>query len=214
VIVRATFAILACACGGPQKSSVIATNAPSEYPGVLHDPSTLAQNFMVSQSLTIHTVRDGKPVDAELDAVLQKQGDTLLIIGFGPMHVKAFTLTQRGDKIEFAQFMGPQLPFSPRNIVVDVHRVYFKRLPAPADPKYTGVLRGTLDGEQVVETWQDGQLRASVFTRPTDPKLKGAIRVELGAGCTPSHCEPESAKLANEWFAYTLSITNEDYERL
>jgi hypothetical protein len=47
-----------------------------------------------------------------------------------------------------------------------------------------------------------------------DPKLKGAIRVELGAGCTPSHCEPESAKLANEWFGYTLSITNEEYERL
>ena len=201
-------------CGHPTTRSVIPTNAPSEYPGVLHDPKTLTQNFMVGQSLTIHTMRDGKPVDAELDAVLQKQGDTLLIVGFGPMHVKAFTLTQRGDQIEFVQFMGPQLPFSPRNIVVDVHRVYFKRLPAPSDPKYSGVQRGTLDGEQVEETWQDGQLRGSIFTRPTETALKGAIRVERGPGCAPSFCEPESATLANEWFGYTLSISNEDYERL
>ena len=205
-------------CGHGTKRTVIQTNAPSEYPGVLHDPKTLTQNFMVSQSLNIHTMRDGKPVDAELDAVLQKDGDTLLIIGFGPMHVKAFTLTQRGDQIEFVQFMGPQLPFSPRNIIVDVHRVYFKRLPPPSDPKYSGVQRGTLDDEQVEETWQDGQLRGSIFTRPTATAsggaLKGAIRVERGPGCAPSHCEPESATLANEWFGYTLSISNEDYERL
>jgi hypothetical protein len=205
---------LAAGCGQPSRHSVIHTNAPAEYPGLLHDPKTLPHDFMVSQTLTIRTMRDGKPVDAELDAVLQKQGDTLLIIGFGPMHVKAFTLTQRGDRIEFAQFMGPQLPFSPRNIVVDVHRVYFKRLPAPSDPTYSGTQRGVLDGEDVEETWQNGQLRTSIFTRPTNAKLRGAIRVERGPGCAPELCEPESATLANEWFGYTLSISNEDYERL
>jgi hypothetical protein len=212
-------AILACVaavtvsgCGQPTRRSVIQTSAPSEYPGVLHDPKTLAQDFMVRQTLTIHTQRDGKPVEAELDAVLQKQGDTLLIVGFGPMNAKAFTLTQRGDRIEFAQFMGPELPFSPRNIVVDVHRVYFKRLPAPA-AGYSGVIRGELDGEHVEETWESGQLRASVFTRPGST-LKGAVRIELAAGCDSTRCEPESAKLVNEWFGYTLAIANEGYERL
>lgn len=212
--VSALVAVIALAgCGQPTRRSVTSASAPAEYPGVLHDPRTLQHDFMVRQSLTIRTKRDGKPVEAELDAVLQKQGDTLAIVGFGPMNAKAFTLTQRGDLIEFAQFMGPELPFSPRNIIVDVHRVYFMRLPAPAEQNYSGVIRGVLDGEHVEETWQDGQLRASVFTRPGS-KLRGAIRVERGTGCDPKRCEPESATLNNEWFAYTLTIVNEGYEQL
>ena len=216
---RAALACLVVAaalgCGGPPRThTVINTNSPAEYPGVLHDPKTLRQDFMVRQTLTIKTRHEGKPVEGELDVILQKQGDTLLIVGFGPMNAKAFTLTQKGDRIEFAQFMGPPLPFSPRNIVVDVHRVYFKRLPAPTEPTYSGVQRGELDGEHVEETWKDGQLRATVFTRPDDPKLKGAVRIEMSEGCTPARCEPESAKLLNEWFDYTLGIANEGYEAL
>ncbi len=200
------------ACGHPPRTSTIRTEAPSEYPGVLRDPSTFPHDFMVRQTLKIHTQHDGKPFDAELDAVVQKQGGTLLIIGLGPMDMKGFTLTQKGDQIEFVQFAGPQLPFSPRNIVVDVHRVFFKRLPAP-EPRYSGVVRGELDGEHVEELWKDGQLRASTFTRPGSA-LKGAIRVQLGEGCTPAACEPVSAMLRNEWFGYTLTITNESYEAL
>lgn len=210
--VLGALAVLA-GCTHPVRSTVISTTDPADYPCVLHDPRTLPYDFMVRQSLTITARRDGKPVTGQLDAVVQKQGDTLLIVGFGPMNVKAFTLTHRGDRIELAQFMGPELPFSPRNVVVDVHRVFFKRLPAPAQAGYSGVVRGELDGELVEETWQGGQLRARVFTRPGSA-LHGAIRIELGPGCDPVHCEPESATLHNEWFDYTLTIVNEGYERL
>lgn len=200
-------------CSHPARSTVVSTTEPSEYPCVLHDPRTLAHDFMVRQRLAIHARHDGQPVDGALDAVVQKQGDTLLVVGFGPMNVKAFTLTHRGDRIEFVQFLGPALPFSPRNIVVDVHRVYFKQLPPPRDPAYSGVMRGELDGETVEETWRDGQLRARVFTRPGGA-LHGAVRVELGPGCTAARCEPASATLRNEWFDYALTITSEAYEAL
>jgi hypothetical protein len=208
-------AALLAACGGtPKRHFEIPTSAPAEYPGVLRDPKTIAANFFVRQTLTVHTKKDGKPVEAELEAVLQKQGDTLQVVGFGPMDVKAFTLVHKGDRIVFDQFVGPELPFSPRNIVVDIHRVFFMRLPAPTDPKFTGVTKGELDGEHVEETWKDGHLRASVFTRPGDPKLVGAIRVQMSDGCDPQHCEPETAMLRNEWFGYTLSIANQAFERL
>jgi hypothetical protein len=200
-------------CGQPVRRAVISTTAPAEYPGVLHDPATLPGDFMVRQGITINAEHDGKPVEQEFDAVLQKQGDTLLIVGFGPMNVKAFTLTQKGGTIEFAQFMGPELPFSPRNIVVDVHRVFFKRLPPPTEAGYSGVNRGELDGEVVEETWREGELREIVFTRPGST-LEGAIRVELAAGCAPTRCEPESATLRNEWFRYTLAIANDSFEVL
>ncbi|HEV7556832.1 MAG TPA: DUF3261 domain-containing protein, partial [Kofleriaceae bacterium] len=140
-------------------------------------------------------------------------GDTLLVLGLGPMNVKAFTLTEKADKITFDQFAGPPLPFSPRNIIVDVHRVFFMRLPAPTDPQHTGVDSGELDGEHVEETWQAGQLRAIVFTRPDSP-FHGAVRIQLGDGCTTRRCEPVSATLRNEWFGYTLIITNDTFEPL
>jgi hypothetical protein len=200
-------------CGGPARHVVLSASAPSDYPCVLHDPATLPHDFVVRQSLTVHTRRDGKPVDGQFDAILQKQGDTLLIVGFGPMNVKAFTLEQRGDRIEFTQWFGPELPFSPRNVVVDVHRVFFHHLPPPAEPGYSGAARGELDGETVEETWQGGELRRAVFTRPGSA-LRGAVSVELGPGCTPAACEPASATLRNEWFGYTLEIASEGYERL
>jgi hypothetical protein len=201
-------------CGAPSRHVVLSASAPAEYPFVLHDPATLHGDFLVRQHLTVHARRDGQPSSGQFDAIVQKQGDTLLIVGLGPMNVKAFTLEQRGDRIEFTQFFGPELPFSPRNIVVDVHRVFFQHLPPTgASGPRSGIARGELDGETVEETWQDGELRRAVFTRPGSA-LRGAVTVELGPGCTPAACEPASATVRNDWFDYTLEIVNEGYERL
>ena len=74
---------LLAACGStPKRHSSILTSDPAEYPGALRDPADIHANFFVRQTLTVHTTKDGKPVDAELDAVLQKQGDTLSVVGF------------------------------------------------------------------------------------------------------------------------------------
>lgn len=213
---RLALAALVIGCGGgTPRHAEIPIAAPAPYPGVLKPPAELHPDFSVRQTLVIHAKDgEGKPVNAELDAVLQKQGDTLLVLGFGPMNTKAFTLTQKADKITFDQYLGPQLPFSPRNIVVDIHRVYFMRLPPPSDPAFTGPLEGELNGEHVVETWKAGSLRSLVFTRPAEPALKGAIRVQLGDGCTVASCEPKTASLRNEWFGYSLAIDSDDYEKL
>ncbi len=215
--VLVALAIAAAGCGQPVRRTLMLTSDPAEYPGVIHDPRTLGRDFVVRQTITIHAKKpDGTPVEGEFDAVLQKQGDTLLIVGFGPMNVKAFTVKHQGNQIEFVQFMGPPLPFSPRNMIVDVHRVFFKHLPVPADAgaSFSGTRTGELDGEHVEETWQAGQLRATVFTRPDNALLHGAVRIELGPGCTAAECEPDSATLHNEWFGYTLGIENEGYETL
>jgi len=209
--VVAAFALAACG-HAPPRHVVIASDAPAAYPGVLHPPRTLAApDFMVRQSLTIHTTRDGKPVDAELDAVLQKRGPELLVLGLGPMDAKAFTLTQRESTIEFEQFMGPPMAFSPRDMILDIHRVFFKRLPGAAAD---GTRNGELDGEHVEETWQDGELRHIVYTRPADKKLKGSVKIDLGPGCKPARCEPATATVHNEWFSYTVEIANDPFEWL
>ncbi|MEZ4359280.1 MAG: DUF3261 domain-containing protein [Kofleriaceae bacterium] len=213
VALALVFAIALPACGaaGPRRATVRTTD-PSSYPCVLHAPGTLSPDFSVHQSLILRARRDGRPVEGELDAVVQKQGDTLLIVGLGPMNVRYFTLRHQGELIEFAQDAGPSLPVSPRDIVADVHRVFFKRLPAPA-PDYTGVLEGVLDDEAVSETWQGGALRVREFTRPGSA-FRGAVRVEFGAGCTAAACQPETVHLRNDWFDYTLELSNDSYEVL
>lgn len=204
---------IATSCGGSHPPVVMSTHDPAEYPYVLLDPKTITHDFAVRQNLKIHAVVKGEAHDGEFDAVLQKQADSLVIVGFGPMNVKAFTLKQTADQIKFEQYMGPKLPFSPRNVVVDVQRVFFKHLPPPAgsDPKFSGEVKGELDGETVDETWKDGELRAVASVRQG---MKGTIRIDLGPGCTATRCEPENATLRNEWFDYTLAITNEDYQQL
>lgn len=206
-------ALVALGCGHAAQRHRFRTDAPSDYPCVLRDPSEWSGDFMVRQSMTIRARRGTETIEGQLDAVVQKQGDTLLVVGIGPMNAKAFTLTQRAGHIEFAQFFGPALPFSPRNIIVDVHRLFFKRLPAPTAPGYSGPVRGQLDGEWVEESWQGGELRARVFTRPDGP-LRGAVRIDFGPGCRASRCEPETATLRNEWFGYTLAIVNDAFEAL
>lgn len=198
------------ACGGASRHYTISTSAAAEYPCVLHPPASLPGSWLVRQRLTITAQREGRPVTGELEAVLQKEGEALTIVGLGPLSVRAFTLVHRGERIEVEQHLGGELPFSPRNVVVDVHRVYWKRLPGapPAD----GVRRGELDGEQLEETWRGGELVALSFTRPG--AFRGAVRVELGPGCSALACEPTTATLHNEWFHYTLEIENDAYERL
>jgi hypothetical protein len=213
----AALAALVAGCASapaPPRSQVLSIDAaPGDYPCVLRDPREWPVDFIVQQTIEIRAVRDGRPVEGQLDAVVQKKGDTLLIIGLGPMNARAFTLTQRGRRIEFEQFAGPRLPFSPRNILVDVHRVFFKALPRPEGAADTGVVRGVLDGERVEERWERGELRARSFARPGSD-LHGAVRVEYGPGCRAGRCEPASVTVHNEWFGYTLAITNREYEAL
>lgn len=200
LLVAALLAVVGAACGGGlPRHRVLDAGDDEGYPCVLHDPAALTPDFMVRQHLRI----DARGKHGELDAVLQKQGASLTIVGLGPMDERAFTLTQTGRRIEFTQRLGPELPFSPRVILVDVHRVYFKALPAPP--------AGEMDGEHVEERWEADELRARAFTRPG---FRGAVRIDYGPGCRRDRCLPERVTLRNEWFGYTLAITSQGYEAL
>lgn len=195
--------LLTVACG-----SVPKTQMDAEYPGTLEVPEHLTPDFMVEQHIEAKRGEKG----GAFDAVVQKQGDELIIVGLGPMKTRAFVLRQRGNRVTFEQHFGPKLPFPPRNIVVDVHRVFFKRL--PLDPDHAdGTYSQTLDGETVVEVWKNEMLRERRFLRPHDFP-NGAVRVEYGEGCKRDRCEPSRVKVINEWFGYTLDIENTLFQSL
>jgi hypothetical protein len=175
---------------------------------VLRSPADWPADFIIRQSIEVHARTGGQAVDGALDAVVQKRGDTLIVIGLGPMSTRAFTITQRGHTVSLDQAAGPPLPFAPRDLIADVHRVFLTALPA-------GVSHGQVDGDDVEEVWEHGELRRRIFTRPGSG-LHGAVRVEYGEGCRPGPraCRPETVTLSNEWFGYTLTIANDEYEML
>ncbi len=177
------------------------TPAPTDdYPGVLHPPRELSPDMVVEQH--IEATRGDQ--HGGFDVVLQKRGAELTLVGLGPLGIRAFVLRQEGDQASLERTMGPPLPFPPRNVLVDVHRAFFERLPAGVRQ---GTLVGTLDGEEVTEIW-DGELRERRFVRAGRP---GAVRVIYGPGCRPERCEPTTIRIVNEWFGYTLDIENHRY---
>jgi|CXWL01.1.fsa_nt_gi hypothetical protein len=190
------------ACAAPQQSSRDAL----VYPCLLHTPSELSPDFAVEQHIEARI--SGR--SASFDAVVQKRGDELVVVGLGPLGVRAFVLRQVGGEATFEQRMGPPLPFPPRNILVDIHRSFFKRL--PTGDHADGVVRGKLDDEDVTETWKDGMLGERRFERASHPE--GAVRILYGPGCTAARCEPTKLRVINEWFGYELLIENRLYHTL
>jgi hypothetical protein len=177
------------------------------YTCTLHPLSTLGPDFTVRQ----HVQASGHGRGGGFDAVLQKKGDTLVLVGL-IAGVRAFALKQVGDRVSFEQSLGPAMPFPPEYAVIDVHRVYWKRLPRGADAPPTGTVEGELDGEAVREVWSNGNLVERRFTRPGE--FEGAVRIEYGAGCTAARCQPASVRIVNEWFGYEVRIENGEFTAL
>jgi Protein of unknown function (DUF3261) len=193
-------------CGGA-RSMPQGERSEAIYPGVLHPPSELSPDLVVEQH--VEASKDGQT--GSFDAVVQKRGGELLMVGLGPMGIRAFVIKQVGTAIEVEQRMGPRLPFPARNVVVDVHRVFFKRL-VVSDGAPDGELRGQIDDEDVVELWHEGSLVERRFSRPRE--RSGAVRVTYGPGCGVTRCEPATVRLVNEWFGYELRIDNRRYHAL
>jgi hypothetical protein len=197
-------AALVAACGSPGPR---APEAETHYPGVLHPARELSPDFAVEQHVEL---RKGERSGA-FDAVLQKRGDELVLIGLGPAGVRAFVLRQEGTDVRYEQTMGPTLPFPPRNVLVDIHRAFFKRLSAPP-PAGEGTVQSELDGEDVTEIWTRGALVERRYVRAAF--REGAVRVLYGAGCGVERCEPETVRIVNEWFGYEIRIENRRYHSL
>jgi hypothetical protein len=180
---------------------------PPDYPCTLRPLAALGPDFVVRQ----HIEASGHGKSGGFDAVLQKKGGTLVLIGL-VAGVRAFVLKQDGDRVTFDQSMGPPMPFPASYAIIDIHRAYWKRLPHPGDAAPTGVVKGDLDGESVEEVWSNGSLVTRRFSRPG--QMRGAVTIEYGAGCTAERCLPASVRIVNEWLGYAIRVDNSDFTML
>jgi hypothetical protein len=199
-------AVSLAACGPPA-----ASGPPAEYPGELAPPSSLRSPAALGDAFALdqHVVSESPQGTHEFRAILQKQDDTLTMVGLGPHGGRGFVLTQRGDEVTFESHLPRALPFPPRFMLLDVHRVWFMGLPGPlADGEH----RGEIDGEEVVERWEGGRLRERTFRR-LDGHPPGVIRVTYEGGLGGSE-PPSAVHYDNGWFDYRLTITTLSHQRI
>lgn len=190
----------------PDASGPPASLSETDYPGALAT-SLSGPDFLARQKL------DGKIRDRTIhgEAVLQKQGEALTLIGLTPFATKAFVAKQQGGRVE-NQVFAPEgrLPFPPRFMLLDINRVLFLGLPGA--PLADGEHRGELGDERVTERWQGGALLERRFERK-DGEPAGAIVITYEGGMQGGKL-PARLRLDNQWFGYQIAIETIDWQAL
>jgi hypothetical protein len=189
-------------CAGRSTASLPA------YPGHLRPPIEVRPDFMLRQHLQ---ARYGDE-EFEFDVVLQKRGDELVLLGLAPYGGKAFALTQRGTTFEAESFVPMRLPFPPRHILNDIHRV-FLRGSGLDDRRPDGRHESEEHGERLLEVWHDARLVVRTFER-LDGDPDGRIRIDYQGPTPAGGLTSPRILLRNEWFDYELRITNLEQHRL
>jgi hypothetical protein len=134
------------------------------------------------------------------DAAVQRQGDTLTVLGLSPAGV-GFSIVQGPAGIEVQNHMPDRLPIPPRFILLDVQRMLYPWL---GDALLAGERIGRVAGETIEETWADGRLAERCFRR-NDGEPAGTITIHYEWEHAEWHA-PTRAVLDNGWFGYTLTI--------
>lgn len=187
--------------GGPPASLTEAS-----YPGALATTLT-GPDFLARQKL------DGSIRDKKIrgEAVVQKQGEALTLIGLTPFGTKAFVAQQRGGQVE-SKVMAPEgkLPFPPRFMLLDINRVLYLGLPGA--PLADGIQLGTVGEERVLEVWKDGALLERRFVR-VDGKPAGEIVISFEGGMRDGKL-PVRVRLENGWFGYSIVIDTVQWQAL
>jgi hypothetical protein len=188
------------ACAAPPRGPPRLSDA--DYPGLLRSATELPGDLLWRQRVTA-TWGDARP--RSFDAALQKQGDTLTLIGLSPLGTTAFVVVLRDGAIDFREESGEDLPFPPRFILLDVQRVFYPWLPP-------GQREGLVGDERVVEDFVDGRLAERRFTR-LDGQPAGTITVRYEWGGQAWRA-PVRAELDNGWFGYRLTVVTLDETQL
>ncbi|MET0388827.1 MAG: DUF3261 domain-containing protein [Polyangiales bacterium] len=178
-------------------------------PAGLLPPNVLGYDFQWQQRVTARwpTGRQG------FDAVLQKRGAELMMVGLSPLGLPGFVLSLReSGEIEVVNRTGRKLPFEPRYVIADIQRTFFPWLPPPPAAGYSGELSGQVGDQHVVDVYGRGLLVARRFERPT---AQGLERVEITYhGHRPAHDAPKRAVLKNKLLGYVLTIDTVQQARL
>lgn len=211
--------IAGCECRPPRMATDL--HRQGTYPpGVLPHPRTLGNDFMWRQTVTARFMdREGESHSARFEAIVQKSGDVLSVLGMTPFGSRAFLVEQVGVDVRLQRFVNRDLPFPPRFILLDVHRTYLQQTPeAPTGEEEGAAARRkdgwrsvVRDGEELRERFERGVLVERRYRR-LDGRPAGEIVIHYTGAHGPANFD--RVELRNGWFDYTLEIETLERQRL
>ena len=137
------------------------------------------------------------------EAVIQKHCDELTVIGFTPFGTRAFSIRQHGTQVSVESHVPGGWPFSPRYVLLDIHRSHF--VPIPEDPPHEGSREVSHGGVTILERWSAGRLvERSYRADPAGPA--GSVVVTYVDGAT-ARGQAGHVRLRNERYGYELDVT-------
>lgn len=185
--------LFGCAAG------TVATPPPPTDEVELRSPETLSEDFSWRQRVTaVHRAREPR----SFDAVLEKKGSRLSLVGLTPIQTVLFVVVLEGETVSFENRTGEALPFPPAYILLDIQRVFYPWV-RPADPSPSGTFEADFGEERVIETWSEGRLRERRFERADTP---GHIRVRFEESGGAADAPPARVVLENDRQHYVLTI--------
>jgi hypothetical protein len=159
---------------------------------------------MRSDSFTLHqqlrfsfAERSGK-----IDSVIQKNCDSLDVVGLGPFNTRIFSLRQVAREVAFEPENLEDWPFPPLRILLDIHRIYL--YPLPNSPLPDGVYETEVADMLVSEYWKSGRLRQRILSNPTGQQPE-RIRIDYVGGLVRNGAPPPVV-LEDEGRQYRLEL--------
>lgn len=216
-IALAVAAAVACGPAPPPEPPASAISPPPLPP-----PSTRPGEWALEQEITIRHPEG----ENTFRAVVQKRGDTLVLVILGPAGQRALVVTQRGWDVEHTYFAPMRLPFPPEIMLLDVHRTWLvprvgpprEGVPtAPCDTPGDDCARveGTTPwrGERARETWRRRDDGWRLATREVRSVAAGedVAAVRYGApglrpGALADGPPPDEVSFENRRYGYTATI--------
>jgi hypothetical protein len=177
-----------------------------EHAAALVSTEQIPGHFLIRQQLKYRYGEER----GSFEAVVQKLCDEIVVIGFAPFGAPAFTIHQRGLEIRVESHLPGPWPFSPRNILLDVHRTFF--LPIPETPPPDGS-HATPHGRSLVrERWESGRLIERRIGRAAEDD-PGEIVITYVGGARRG-APAREIRFENGIRGYRIDIAVVAYERL
>jgi hypothetical protein len=167
----------------------------------------LVGDVLMQQRVTVHFGDRNEG----FDAVFQKRGPTLLLLGLGPMNTVGFRLTYDDHEVLFENRTGREMPFRPERILSDVQRVFYpwiRQSPLCFECKRSEIL-GELEVRERIGT----RFLEERSFRLVDEPERGRVVIRYG-DWTGDPAFPRQVTLDNGWFGYALTIETTSAESL
>lgn len=143
---------------------------PVLAPVPIRSVAEMPGDFQWRQTVTV-MYRDQKP--RSFDAVLEKQGNVLSLVGLTPVQTILFVARAVGTSVEFENRTGQWLPFGGSHILRDVQRAYYPWLSGSCDE---GRRSRSFGEGSVEELCRSGRVVERVFEQAGKPAVRVAYR--------------------------------------